>query len=104
MGEAKWQQLALQRQALQCIAVETPVGRILVHWDHDASATPKARLTFFAELLANAGATTPGSTVIHTLIGCENFGRNCDFRGLPKGFEPGRFVPKKHFEHENISV
>jgi hypothetical protein len=37
------------------MAVDTPGGRIHVQWDHAASATPNAQLTFFAELLATTG-------------------------------------------------
>jgi hypothetical protein len=55
MGEAKRRQLAVQRQALQAMAVDTPGGRIHVQWDHGASATPNAQLAFFAEFLATTG-------------------------------------------------
>jgi hypothetical protein len=37
------------------MVVDTPGGRILVQWDHSASATPNAQLTFFAEFLATTG-------------------------------------------------
>jgi hypothetical protein len=47
MGEAKRRQLAVQRQALGAMAVDTPGGRIHVQWDHGASATPHDQLTFF---------------------------------------------------------
>lgn len=33
----------------------TPGGRIHVQWDHRASASPNAQLTFFAEFLAATG-------------------------------------------------
>ena len=55
MGEAKRRQLAVQTQALEAIVVDTPGGRIHVQWDHGASATPNAQLTFFAEFLATTG-------------------------------------------------
>src|SRR5450830_742020 len=55
MGEAKRRQLAVQTQALEAMAVDTPGGRIHVQWDHGASATPNAQLTFFAEFLATTG-------------------------------------------------
>ncbi len=55
MGEAKRRQLAIQKQALQALAVDTPGGRIHVQWDHGACATPNAQLTFFAEFLATTG-------------------------------------------------
>jgi hypothetical protein len=55
MGEARRRQLALQTQALDAMVVDTPGGRIHVHWDHGASATPNAQLTFFAEFLATTG-------------------------------------------------
>lgn len=51
MGEAKRRQSALQTQAAQAMAVDTPGGRIHVQWDHEASATPNAQLAFFAEFL-----------------------------------------------------
>lgn len=55
MGEAKRRQLAVQTRALGAMAVDTPGGRIYVQWDHGASATPNAQLTFFAEFLATTG-------------------------------------------------
>jgi hypothetical protein len=55
MGEAKRRQLATQTQALQAMVVDTPGGRMHVQWDHGASATPNAQLTFFAEFLATTG-------------------------------------------------
>ena len=42
MGEAKRRQSALQTQAAQAMAVDTPGGRIRVQWDHEARATPNA--------------------------------------------------------------
>ena len=52
MGEAKRR----ERLALtQAMAVDTPGGRIHVQWDHTASASPNAQLTFFAEFLATTG-------------------------------------------------
>ena len=55
MGEAKRRQLGIQTQALEAMVVDTPGGRIHVQWDHGASATPNAQLTFFAEFLAATG-------------------------------------------------
>ena len=55
MGEAKRRQVQAQSQALQAMVVDTPGGRIHVQWDHGASATPNAQLTFFAEFLAATG-------------------------------------------------
>ena len=55
MGEAKRRQVALQKQAREAMTVDTPGGRIHVQWDHAASATPNAQLTFFAEFLAATG-------------------------------------------------
>ena len=55
MGEAKRRQVALQKQAQEAMTVDTPGGRIHVQWDHAASATPNAQLTFFAEFLAATG-------------------------------------------------
>lgn len=37
------------------MAVDTPGGRIHVQWDHGASATPNAQLTFFAQFLDTTG-------------------------------------------------
>ena len=37
------------------MVVDTPGGRIYVKWDHGASATPNAQLTFFSEFLATTG-------------------------------------------------
>jgi Transposase DDE domain group 1 len=55
MGEAKRRQVQAQSQALEAMVVDTPGGRIHVQWDHGASATPNAQLTFFAEFLAATG-------------------------------------------------
>ena len=55
MGEARRRQLAVQNDALGALKVDTPGGRIHVHWDHEARATPNAQLTFFAEFLAATG-------------------------------------------------
>lgn len=55
MGEAKRRQLASQKQVQEAMVVDTPGGRIHVQWDHEASATPNAQLTFFAEFLAATG-------------------------------------------------
>ena len=55
MGEAKSRQFVVQTQALEAMVVDTPGGRIHVQWDHGASATPNAPLTFFAEFLATTG-------------------------------------------------
>ena len=52
MGEAKRRELAAKSQALEAMVVDTPGGRMHVQWDHGASATPNAQLTFFAEFLA----------------------------------------------------
>jgi len=69
MGEAKRRQLTVQTQALQAMVVDTPGGRIHVQWDHGASATPNAQLTFFAEFLATTGvydAWVDGCPLIYT--------------------------------------
>ena len=55
MGEAKRRRLALQAKALEAMVVDTPGGRIQVQWDMEASASPNAQLTFFAEYLAATG-------------------------------------------------
>jgi hypothetical protein len=55
MGEAKRRELAVKSQALEAMVVDTPGGRMQVQWDHGASATPNAQLTFFAEFLATTG-------------------------------------------------
>jgi hypothetical protein len=55
MGEAKRRQSALQTQAAQAMAVDTPGGRIHVQWDHEARTTPNAQLAFFAEFLCATG-------------------------------------------------
>ena len=55
MGEATRRQLQARDQAFEAMAVDTPGGRIRVQWDHSASATPNAQLTFLAEFLAATG-------------------------------------------------
>lgn len=49
IGEAKRRQPAVKTLALQIMAVDTLCSRIFVQWDHGASATSKAELTFLAE-------------------------------------------------------
>jgi hypothetical protein len=55
MGEAKSRQVQAQSQPLEARVADTPGGRIHVQWDHGASATPNAQLTFFAQFLAATG-------------------------------------------------
>jgi hypothetical protein len=55
MGEANRRPMLALTQELQAMAVDTPGGRIHVQWDHAASATPNAQLTFFAEFLGTTG-------------------------------------------------
>ena len=55
MGEAKRREVQARHQQLDAMAVDTPGGRIHVQWDHRASATPNAQLTFFAEFLQATG-------------------------------------------------
>ena len=62
MDEAKRRQLAVQTQALEAMAVDTPGGRIHMQWDHDASATPNAQLVFSQSSWPPRASTTPGST------------------------------------------
>jgi hypothetical protein len=69
MGEAKRRQLAVQTQALRAMTVDTPGGRIHVQWDHGASATPNAQLTFFAEFLATTGLR--GDAVSPQILGMQ---------------------------------
>jgi hypothetical protein len=55
MVEAKRRQRAVQTPALEAMLVDTPGGQIYVQWDHGASATPNAQLTFFAQFLPTTG-------------------------------------------------
>ena len=61
MGEAKRRERAVLTQALEAMTVDTPGGRIHVQWDHTASASPNAQLTFFAEFLATTASMSSGS-------------------------------------------
>ena len=51
MGDAK----RLVKLSAKPMVVDTPGGRIHVHWDTEASATPNGQLAFFAEFLHTAG-------------------------------------------------
>lgn len=51
MGDAKRR----VKLAVKPMVVDTPGGRIHVHWDTDASATPNGQLAFFTEFLHTAG-------------------------------------------------
>ena len=55
MGEARRKRHGVPGSELEAMAVDTPGGRIHVQWDHQASASPNAQLTFFAEFLSTTG-------------------------------------------------
>ncbi|MFZ2542101.1 MAG: hypothetical protein WAW75_10075 [Gallionella sp.] len=55
MGEAKKRAMIAATERTEPMVVDTPGGRIHVHWDQEASATPNGQLTFFAEFLHTAG-------------------------------------------------
>lgn len=55
MGEAKKRAIQAAAGSTEPMVVDTPGGRIHVHWDQEASATPNGQLTFFAEFLHTAG-------------------------------------------------
>ena len=55
MGEWPRTEISVYGSELEAYSVETPGGRMQIRWDYEASATPSAQLTFFAEFLATAG-------------------------------------------------
>ena len=56
MGEANEPKKSmLARASEQAMVVDTMGGRMHVHWDETAQATPHGQLVFFAEFLATAG-------------------------------------------------
>ena len=54
MGESPKGEISVYSPELDSFSVETPGGRIHIHWDNEASATPNALLAIFAEFLAPA--------------------------------------------------
>ncbi len=54
MGEDK-RSLQTKSELSEPMIVDTPGGRVHVNWDMQASATPAAQLTFFAEFLQTTG-------------------------------------------------
>jgi hypothetical protein len=54
MGEGK-RSLQTKSELGEPMIVATPGGRVHVNWDMQASATPTAQLTFFAEFLQTTG-------------------------------------------------
>ena len=56
MGEAKEPKRTRLAQASEdAMVVDTMGGRVHVHWDETAQATPHGQIVFFAEFLATAG-------------------------------------------------
>ncbi|MGC9222268.1 MAG: hypothetical protein ACP5E2_00005, partial [Terracidiphilus sp.] len=46
---------AESKASLEPMTVQTPGGRIEVHWEPEAAATAQAQLAFFAEFLTTGG-------------------------------------------------
>ena len=55
MGEHKRKQKMALALATDAMVVDTLGGRMHVHWDDTAQATPNGQLVFFAEFLASTG-------------------------------------------------
>jgi hypothetical protein len=55
MGEHKHKQKTAVARATDSMVVDTLGGRMHVHWDESAQATPNVQLVFFAEFLACTG-------------------------------------------------
>ena len=55
MGESRRKQEVAAAVATEAMVVDTLGGRMHVHWDEGAQATPNGQLVFFAEFLATAG-------------------------------------------------
>lgn len=56
MGEIiKCVKTALAQASEEFVAGQTVGGRMHVHWDHEAQATPRSQIVYFAEFLATAG-------------------------------------------------
>jgi hypothetical protein len=55
MGEYKRKQKTAVTVATEAMVVDTLGGRMHVHWDDTAQATPNGQLVFFAEFLASTG-------------------------------------------------
>lgn len=55
MGEARRKAKKAIREAEESLGVETPSGRLQVHWDGDCDATPLGQMAFFIEFLMLTG-------------------------------------------------
>lgn len=55
MGEAKRRREKGVNELAAKLGLETPGGRIHVHWDHDLAATPNGQMAFFIEFLGMTG-------------------------------------------------
>jgi hypothetical protein len=55
MGEHKREIKPSETAQPEPMIVDTPGGRVQVKWELEASATPSAQLTFFAEFLQTTG-------------------------------------------------
>lgn len=55
MGEAKQRAELAKRAVVEAVGLETAGGRLQVHWDETAQATPHGQMAFFIEFLTLSG-------------------------------------------------
>jgi hypothetical protein len=55
MGEAKKRELAVRRQVVEALGLQTAGGRIKVRWDANGQATAQGQMAFFIEFLSATG-------------------------------------------------
>jgi hypothetical protein len=56
MGESKLKRTGAKETLLSCVGVQTPSGKIHVHWESSSVATPMGQLTCFIEFLGLTGS------------------------------------------------
>ncbi len=55
MGESKLKRTGAKETRLSCAGVQTPSGKIHVHWESSSAATPMGQLAYFIEFLGLTG-------------------------------------------------
>lgn len=100
MCEAQCRQLLVQTHALEAMAVDTRGGGLHVQWDHVASATPSAELTFFAEFFATTGVCESWVSSCPSSDSSPNAYGKSNVLGLLKTVNAGGSAKRIDVEHD----
>ena len=55
MGEAKGRGLAVRKQVVEALGLQSASGQIKVRWDENGKATAQGQMAFFIEFLTTSG-------------------------------------------------